>query len=451
MPGVSVPTAIGPTATRSTAIRSVSTLSAATRRSTASPPSPELTPGQARRIAISAQQLAAPPRPAEAAPVNRGHLMRLARSIGLLQIDSVNVLARAHLLPIFSRLGPYPVGVLNGAAWPRASRDRLLVEAWAHVASLIPLAVQPFVRWRQEQFATEPWGRVDTLRRNHPGFLDTVLAVIAEQGPSSAGDIEKALEAPGRETSGWWEWSITKTACEYLFAVGAIGVAYRRGFERCYDLIERVLPSEILATPTPAVPDAKRALLALAARSHGIGTVADLADYYRVSIRSARIALAELVEEGEVSQVRVRGWKEPAFLHKDARIPRRANGSALLCPFDPLIWARERTERLFGTRYRIEIYTPAAQRQYGYYVLPLLVGEQIVGRFDLKADRATGRLLVQASWSEPDTDAAAAADAAAVELVRMAGWLGLGETVVLPRGDLWHTLVARPGMRPGSA
>jgi len=204
-------------------------------------------------------------------------------------------------------------------------------------------------------------------------------------------------------------------------------------------------------TPTPAVPDAKRALLALAARSHGIGTVADLADYYRVSIRSARIALAELVEEGEVSQVRVRGWKEPAFLHKDARIPRRVNGSALLCPFDPLIWARERTERLFGARYRIEIYTPAAQRQYGYYVLPLLVGEQIVGRFDLKADRATGRLLVQASWSEPDTDAAAAADAAAVELVRMAGWLGLGETVVLPRGDLWHTLVARPGMRPGSA
>ena len=323
--------------------------------------------------------------------------MRLVRSIGLLQIDSVNVLARAHLLPIFSRLGDYPVSVLDGAAWPRSSRDRLLVEAWAHVASLIPLSVQPLVRWRQEQFATEPWGRVDTLRRNHPGFLDTVLAVIAEQGPSPAGDIEKALEAPGRETSGWWEWSITKTACEYLFAVGAIGVAYRRGFERCYHLIERVLPPEILATPTPAVADAKRALLALAARSHGIGTVADLADYYRISVRSARIALAELVEEGEVTQVRVRGWKEPAFLHKDARIPRRVNGSALLCPFDPLIWARDRTERLFGTRYRIEIYVPAAQRQYGYYVLPLLVGEQIVGRFDLKADRATGRLLVQAS------------------------------------------------------
>jgi uncharacterized protein len=432
-------------------------------RSVGSPPSPELTPGQACRIAISAQQLGAPPRASDAPSINRGHLMRLVRSIGLLQIDSVNVLARAHLLPIFSRLGPYPVSVLDGAAWPRSSRDRLLVEAWAHVASLIPLSVQPLVRWRQQQFATEPWGRVDTLRRNHPGFLDTVLAVIAEQGPSSAGDIEKALEAPGRETSGWWEWSITKTACEYLFAVGAIGVAYRRGFERCYDLIERVLPPEILATPTPAVSDAKRALLALAARSHGIGTVADLADYYRVSVRSARTALAELVEDGEVTQVRVRGWKEPAFLHKDARIPRRVNGSALLCPFDPLIWARERTERLFGTRYRIEIYVPAAQRQYGYYVLPLLVGERIVGRFDLKADRATGRLLVQASWSEQGSghsteqdserqpDPAAAADAAAVELARMAGWLGLEETVVLPRGDLWRTLAARPGMRLGSA
>jgi len=446
MPGVPVSTTV-----RSTTVRSGSAGSAGARRSAGSPPSPELTPGQARRIAISAQQLGAPPRPADAPAINRGHLIRLVRSIGLLQIDSVNVLARAHLLPIFSRLGDYPVSVLDGAAWPRSSRDRLLVEAWAHVASLIPLSVQPLVRWRQEQFATELWGRVDTMRRNHPGFLDTVLAVIAEQGPSSAGDIEKALEAPGRETSGWWEWSITKTACEYLFAVGAIGVAYRRGFERCYHLIERVLPPEILATPTPAVADAKRALLALAARSHGIGTVADLADYYRISVRSGRIALAELVEEGEVTQVRVRGWKEPAFLHKDARIPRRVNGSALLCPFDPLIWARERTERLFGTRYRIEIYVPAAQRQYGYYVLPLLVGEQIVGRFDLKADRATGRLLVQASWSEQDTDSAAAADVAAVELVRMAGWLGLGETVVLPRGDLWRTLADRPGMRVGSA
>jgi hypothetical protein len=414
---------------------------------------PELTAGQARRIAIAAQQLAGPVRPPAGSAgrvVNRGHLNRLLESIGLLQIDSVNVLARAHLLPIFSRLGPYPYALLEGAAWPRRSADRLLLEAWAHVASLVPVGIEPLLRWRQARFAAEPWARVDGLRRDHPGFLDTLLGVIDERGPSSAGDIEKALEAPGRGTSGWWEWSMTKTACEYLFAIGAIGVAYRRGFERCYDLMDRVLPAWVRAMPTPEVGDAKRASLALAARAHGIGTAADLADYYRIKLTAARTALAELVEEGEVLPVRVRGWKEPAYLHRDARIPRKVSGAALLCPFDPLIWERDRTERLFDFHYRIEIYTPQEKRQYGYYVFPLLVGEQLVGRFDLKADRLGSRLLVQASWVEQDTDAAAAADAAAVELLRMAEWLELGEVVVMQRGDLWPTLASRPGMRVGS-
>ena len=291
---------------------------------------------------------------------------------------------------------------------------------------------------------------MDAVRRDHPGFLDTVLGVIDERGPSSAGDIEKALEAPGRGISGWWEWSITKTACEYLFAIGAIGVAYRRGFERCYDLMDRVLPPWVTAIPTPEVADAKRASFALAARAHGIGTAADLADYYRIKLTDARIALAELVEEGEVVPVSVRGWKEVAYLHRDARIPRKVSGAALLCPFDPLIWERARTERLFDFHYRIEIYTPQEKRQFGYYVFPLLVGEQLVGRFDLKADRLGSRLLVQASWVEPDADAAVAADAAAVELTRMADWLGLGEIVVMQRGDLWPTLASRPGMAVGS-
>jgi len=212
----------------------------------------ELTAGQARRIAIAAQQLATPLPPIGAGDraINRGHLNRLLQAIGLLQIDSVNVLARAHLLPIFSRLGPYPYALLEGAAWPRRSADRLLLEAWAHVASLVPIGIEPLLRSRRQRFVDEPWPRVDAVRRDHPGFLDTVLAVIDEQGPMSAGDIEKALEAPGRGISGWWEWSITKTACEYLFAVGAIGVAYRRGFERCYDLMERVLPAAVLAAPT---------------------------------------------------------------------------------------------------------------------------------------------------------------------------------------------------------
>ena len=225
----------------------------AERRPAVAAPKGELTAGQARRIAIAAQQLAAPLPPVAAVDraINRGHLNRLLQAIGLLQIDSVNVLARAHLLPIFSRLGPYPYALLEGAAWPRRSADRLLVEAWAHVASLVPVGIEPLLRWRQQAFAAAPWARVDAVRRDHPGFLDTVLAVIDEQGPMSAGDIEKALEAPGRGISGWWEWSITKTTCEYLFATGAIGVAYRRGFERCYDLMDRVLPAAVLATPTP--------------------------------------------------------------------------------------------------------------------------------------------------------------------------------------------------------
>src|SRR6478609_4980796 len=406
----------------------------------------ELTAGQARRIAIAAQQLATPLPPVGAGdrPINRGHLNRLLQAIGLLQIDSVNVLARAHLLPIFSRLGSYPYALLEGAAWPRRSADRLLLEAWAHVASLVPIGIEPLLRWRQERFAAESWPRVDALRRDHPGFLDTVLAVIDEQGPMSAGDIEKALEAPGRGTSGWWEWSITKTTCEYLFAIGAIGVAYRRGFERCYDLMDRVLPAAILGRPTPSEADAKRQLIALAARHHGIGTASDLADYYRIKLASARVALADLVEEGELIPVRVQGWTEDGYLHRDARTPRRVAGAALLCPFDPLIWERARTERLFGFHYRIEIYTPLAKRQFGYYVFPLLLGEHLVGRFDLKADRLGSRLLVQASWLEEGADPVLTADAAAIELSRMARWLSLTDIVVMPRGNLWRTLAARP-------
>ncbi len=419
------------------------------------PPAAELSEGQARRIAIAAQQLASPLPPVDPGagaprPINRGHLTRLLRSIGLLQIDSVNVLARAHLLPIFSRLGPYPYSLLEGAAWPSRSSQRLLIESWAHVASLVPVEVVPLLRWRQEAWAARPSPRIDTINRAHPGFLDAVLAVLDEHGPSSAGDIERTLEAPGRGTSGWWEWSVTKTACEYLFLTGAVGVAYRRGFERCYDRIERVLPAAVNAAPTPPIDEAKRALTALAARSHGIGTVADIADYYRLGIADTKTALAQLEESGEVLPVRVRGWKEPGYLHRDTRVPRKVTGAALLCPFDPLVWERARTERLFGFHYRIEIYTPEPQRRFGYYVFPLLVGERLVGRFDLKADRARAQLLVQASWVQDAADPADAADAAAVELARMANWLGLPEIVVMPRGNLWRTLAARAGMVVGN-
>jgi uncharacterized protein YcaQ len=269
-----------------------------------------------------------------------------------------------------------------------------------------------------------------------------VLAVIDSEGPISAGGVEKALEAPGKGRPGWWEWSLTKRICEYLFLSGRTAVAGRRGFERQYDLVERVLPPQISAVPTPDPADAKRDLVARAVRHHGIGTVGDIADYYRLRVDDTKRALTELAEDGSVLPVQVRGWAEGAWLDAGAAMPRTADGRALLCPFDPLIWHRPRTERMFDVHYRIEIYTPQHKRVHGYYVFPLLLGDALVGRFDLKADRAAGALLVQASWLEPGADAGPAIDAAATELTEMAGWLGLDEVRVMPRGDLAKPLAA---------
>jgi uncharacterized protein YcaQ len=277
----------------------------------------------------------------------------------------------------------------------------------------------------------------------HSHLAQDVVDVITERGPLSAGQIEKELALPGRGRPGWWEWSQTKYACEKLFSDGVLGAAYRRGFERHYDLLERIVPPSILAVPTPSEPDAKRQLVALAARHHGIGTVRDLADYYRLPITDTKAALRDLVADGTVRAVSVDGWREPAYLHADARLPRRARGRALLCPFDPLIWERSRTERMFGVRYRIEIYTPAARRQYGYYVFPLLVGDRIVGRFDLKADREAGLLRVQAAWVEPGADPRTVAAAAYAELTRMATWLELAGVAVADRGNLAADLPTR--------
>ena len=360
----------------------------------------------------------------------------MVNRIGLLQIDSVNVLARAHYLPLFARLGEYDTELLAGAAWPGHRADRLLLETWAHEASLVPMEAEPLLRWRQQKFVNGPWATAARLRVEHPGFLDDVLAAVGDFGPVSAGEIEKLLQAPAKGKPGWWEWSASKTACEYLFATGAIATAFRRGFERVYDLRERIVPAGIRAIPTPTEADAKRELMARSARSHGIGTVRDLADYYRIRNDHAKAALAELVEEGVVLPVEVQGWRDLGYLHRDAKMPRTVNGRALLCPFDPLIWERARTERMFDFHYRIEIYTPAPKRTYGYYVFPLLIDDRLAGRFDLKADRATGRLLVQASWHEPEEVPGAVAAAAAPELHRMARWLGLSEVAVLPRGNL---------------
>jgi uncharacterized protein YcaQ len=371
----------------------------------------------ARRIALAAQGFGLP-RPAN---VTRTHLARTIDRLGLHQIDSVNVLARAHYLPAFSRLGPYDRALLDVAAWGRKSQRRLF-EYWAHEASLLPLALHPLLRWRMEQAARgeRGWKALRTFAHQRRPEAEAVLARIRAEGPLGASDFDH-----GKSRSGWWEWGETKQALEFLFWSGAITTATRRGsFERVYDLTERVIPAAILDLPTPVPADAHKALVEIAARAMGVATLSDLRDYFRLDLDDNRRAVAALVEEGRLLPVTVESWRQPAFLHPEARHPRRIPGQALLVPFDPLIWERARTERLFGFRYRIEIYTPAHKREHGYYVLPFLMDGALVARADLKSDRQAGRLLVQKATYEDDAPAETR-ERLAAELTTMAGWLGL--------------------------
>lgn len=384
-----------------------------------------------RRIALAAQGFGVP-RPA--GPVNWGHLRRVLDRIELLQIDSVNVLARAHYLPLFSRLGPYPRELLDRAAW---GRPRRLFEFWAHEASLLPLDLHPLLRWRMERAwrGEGLWRRMRPFAGDRRGEAEALLARIAAEGPLAASDL-----ADDKGRSGWWEWSEAKTALEWLFASGRITTATRRGgFERVYGLTERVIPAAILDLPTPTQADAQRALIERGARALGVATASDLRDYFRLSPGEARPRIAELVEDEVLIPVAVEGWRQPAFLHAGARRPRRIDAAALLAPFDPLIWERSRTERLFGLRYRIEIYTPADRRVHGYYVLPFLLGDRIAARVDLKADRQAGLLRVQAAFAESGAPADTARHLAA-ELRLMAEWLSLSGVTVAERGDLSPTL-----------
>ncbi|UIJ45009.1 winged helix DNA-binding domain-containing protein [Sphingomonas cannabina] len=346
------------------------------------------------------------------------------------QIDSVNVLARAHYLPLFSRLGAYPRDLLDKAAW---GKPRRLFEYWAHEASLLPLELHPLLRWRMARAARGEniWGGLRSFAHEKRGEAEALLGRIAAEGPLAASDI-----AETRGKGGWWGWSDTKQALEWLFWSGQITTATRRGsFERVYDLPERVLPASVLAQPTPDEPDAHRALLARAAAALGIATAADLRDYFRQKPNDALPRIAELVEDGTLLPVRVRGWPQQAYLHKDAKVPRRIAGGRLLAPFDPLIWERARTERLFGLRYRIEIYTPADKRVHGYYVLPFLLGDRIVARVDLKADRQAGLLIVQNAHREPGAPHETARQLMD-ELELMARWLGSSAVAIAGPGDM---------------
>jgi uncharacterized protein len=388
----------------------------------------ELSADEARRMAFGAQGFT-DRRPQ--GRVDRRHLRRVLSRIGLIQIDSVNVLVRSQELPLFARLGPHPRTMLADA-----TRDGELFEYWAHMASILPTDHYRLFRWRMESVRTRGWRMIREMAARRDGFVDGVLARIRDDGPVVAADVSVR---DGRKGP-WWDWDDAKTALEFLFETGQVAVTRRRDFARVYDLPERVLPAAVLDAPAPPEREARKELLELAARGLGVGTVGDLADYYRQRIPTCRPLVAELVQEGRLVSSRVEGWKQPALIHPQATVPRQVDGRALLSPFDSLVWNRERTERLFGFRYRIEIYVPPPKRVYGYYVLPFLLGDRLVGRVDLKADRAAGALLVQAAHGEPGIDAADVAANLAVELETMAAWLGLERIVTTGRGDLASAL-----------
>ncbi|HEY3503650.1 MAG TPA: crosslink repair DNA glycosylase YcaQ family protein [Actinocatenispora sp.] len=398
---------------------------------------PTLSAASARRVALGAQGFA------DAAPAGRPdirHLRRVLRRVGLIQMDSVNVLARAHYLPMYSRLGPYPTALLDRAA---QLAPRELFEYWGHEASLVPVDLQPALRWRMAEAERHAWGGMRRLAAERPGFVRWVRDEVAERGPVTAREIQD--DAP-RATGNWgWNWSDVKTALEWLFWCGEVTAAARLpSFERQYDLTERVLPAHVVQAPTPEPAEAYRRLVRVAAGALGVATESDLRDYFRLPATASRGAVAELVEAGELVPVRVAGWRQPAYLDPAAKRPRSISARALISPFDPLVWERSRAERLFGFTYRIEIYVPAPRRVHGYYVLPFLLDDALVARVDLKADRAAGVLRVPAAWIEPDPRGGPARVAAhlAAELRRLADWLGLAEIATPERGDLAAALTA---------
>ncbi|MBX3477502.1 MAG: YcaQ family DNA glycosylase [Brevundimonas sp.] len=383
----------------------------------------------ARRMALAAQGFA------KARPETPGarQVKDIARRLGVIQIDSVNVVSRTHYLPPFSRLGAYPREALKTEAWGRRPS---LFEYWGHEASLMPVETQPLMRWRMARArGGQMWTGLARFGRERRDHIERVLAEIERRGPVVGGDF---AEGP-RGAPGWWAWSDGKRALEWLFWAGEITTKTRRGFERVYDLTDRVLPRAVLDTPTPTEGRACRELVRMSARALGVATEPDLRDYFRLPVDLARQAVRDLVEAGELTPVTVRGWRHPAYLWPEAKRPRRVAAQALLSPFDNLIWTRDRTERLFGVRVRLEIYTPAEKRSHGYYVLPFLEDDAITARVDLKADRKAGVLRVQAAWREEQTRPETAARLAA-ELNRMAAWLGLERVETMGKGDLAHNL-----------
>ncbi|MDF3936081.1 winged helix-turn-helix domain-containing protein [Pseudomonas citronellolis] len=374
---------------------------------------------QARRLALAAQGFAArKPR----AQVQRRHLQQVLERLGVVQIDSVNALVRSHYLPLFSRLGNYSQALLDEAAWS-AGRHRRMFEYWGHEASLLPLELYPLMRWRMRRAAAGQgiYKQLARFGEEHREVLERVLQAVREQGALGAGSLTTRSERAGP----WWDWSDEKHALEWLFAAGEVTVAGRRGFERLYDLPERVLPAALLAQPEPDAEQAQRGLLLHAANALGVASETDLRDYFRLDPADSKARLAELVEEGALREVAVQGWSQSAYVAGEPLLPRKVKASALLSPFDSLVWERARTERLFDFRYRLEIYTPQHKRVYGYYVLPFLYDERLAARIDLRAERAAGRLAVHAVHEEQLPLGEEGLRALAGQLREMADWLGL--------------------------
>lgn len=400
-----------------------------------------MTLAAARRTALAAQGFAAA-RPAT--PPTRRALLRVLEHTRLLQLDSVSAVVRAHYAPVFSRIGAYDRALLDEMAWADTARKpRQLIEYWAHEAALLPVQDWPLMRWRMAKYRHGRWNGMRQVLERNPGLADDVLGVVKEFGPSTAGEIERHLELdrPRAKDNWGWNFSDTKVVCEALFAAGELTVPKRVGFQRHYDRTESVIPAAVLSR-TVDEADAVRELVRRAAAAHGVGTETDLRDYYRLHRSQTEPAIADLLDAGELEQVTVAGWDKPAYRHASARTPRTVRGAALLCPFDPLIFFRDRTERLFDFHYRIEIYTPEHKRVHGYYVFPFLLDGELVARVDLRAERGTGRLLAPGVFAEPGHASARVANALAGALREMADWLELDTVEVGEKGDL-ATLLRR--------